>query len=312
MKHKTAFSELLKSKSPIILDGGLSNELEALGMDLNNTLWSASVLQHNPEAIIKAHLNYLNAGADIIITSSYQASAPGFKAVGVPEDQARKLITLSVTLAEQAVTDFMMDKPSTQRRPLIAASVGPYGATMADGSEYHGNYGLSDQALREFHQERLVLLDQTAAGILACETIPSLQEAKILHDLLSEAKTPAWISFSCKDGAHANDGTAIEEIAALFADHAKVLATGVNCTAPQYADELVSRIKKAAPDKAVIVYPNSGEHYDATDKTWHGTVDPTACALAARSWHSSGATLIGGCCRMGPDHISAMKEQCSS
>tara|TARA_R110002096_G_scaffold436096_1_gene667416 strand:- start:5091 stop:6029 length:939 start_codon:yes stop_codon:yes gene_type:complete len=311
MHNKTAFAELLKPKTPIILDGGLSNELEALGMDLNNPLWSASVLQNNPEAIVKAHLNYLNSGADIIITSSYQASVSGFKAVGVSEDQARKLITLSVSLAEKAVNEFMKDKPSGQRCPLVAASVGPYGATMADGSEYHGNYGLSDQALKEFHQGRLLLLDQTAADILACETIPSMQEAKILHGLLLDTSTPSWISLSCKDGAHANDGTAIEEIAALFVDHTKVLAIGINCTAPQYADELVSRIKKVAPEKAVIVYPNSGEHYDATDKTWHGTVDPTACAIAAKSWRSSGATLLGGCCRMGPDHISAMKEQCS-
>ena len=103
-----------------------------------------------------------------------------------------------------------------QRDALIAASVGPYGATMADGSEYHGNYGLTDQALREFHKDRLFLLDQTAADILACETIPSQQEAHILHDLLLETETPAWVSLSCKDGGHINDGTAIEEIATLF------------------------------------------------------------------------------------------------
>lgn len=309
---KTAFSNLLKSQTPIILDGGLSNELEALGMDLNNTLWSASVLQNNPDAILRAHLNYLNAGADIIITSSYQASVSGFKAVGVTEDQARMLITKSVLIAEQAIDEFMNNKPSSQRRPLIAASVGPYGATMADGSEYHGNYGLTDQALREFHKDRLFLLDQTAADILACETIPSQQEAHILHDLLLETETPAWVSLSCKDGGHINDGTAIEEIATLFQNNQNILAIGINCTAPQFADELVSRIKKATPDKAIVVYPNSGEHYDADDKTWHGTVDPTSCALAAKTWKNSGATLIGGCCRMGPDHIKAMKNQCSA
>lgn len=306
MKNKTAFFDILRSGKPILLDGGLSNELEALGMNLNNALWSASLLKDNPEKIIKAHLNYLKAGADIIITSSYQASETGFEAVGVHKDQAQELIIKSVELAQSAVEEFMLDN---NNRPLIAASIGPYGAAMADGSEYHGNYGITNDALREFHQNRLILLDQTNADILACETIPSLQEATVLHDLLLESNTPAWISFSCKDGAHANDGTNIEELAALFKDHPTVLAIGINCTAPQYVNELIGHLKSAAADKAIIIYPNSGEEYDATTKTWHGTVEPLSCGLAAKSWLKAGAKIVGGCCRMGPEHIKAMKEQ---
>lgn len=311
MQQKTAFKEKLKSGNPILLDGGLSNELEDQGMDLNNSLWSASVLMDNEDAIVKAHRHYLEAGADVIITSSYQASEIGFEGVGVSADKARELILKSVALANRAVDEFLLSKPEGYNRPLIAASIGPYGAAMADGSEYSGNYGISDEALREFHSKRLSLLDGTNADLLACETIPSMQEARVLHDLLLEAKTPSWISFSCQDGELANDGTSIEECAALFADHPTVLAIGINCTAPQYVNDLIGHIKNAAPHKAIVTYPNSGERYDASDKTWHGTSTPLSCGLAAKTWVEAGATIIGGCCRMGPDHIHAMKEECS-
>jgi len=308
--NKTAFSEVLRSGKPVLLDGGLSNELEALGMDLNNSLWSASILKNNQDAIIKAHLNYLRAGADIIITSSYQASEMGFEAVGLAQDQAQALIIKSVELAQTAVEEFMRAHSlAGYNPPLIAASIGPYGAAMADGSEYHGNYGITSDVLKCFHLSRLSLLDGTEADILACETIPSMQEARVLHDLLLNANTPAWVCFSCKDGERVSDGTKIEQLAMLFKDHPKVIAIGINCTPPQYVNELIGRIKSAAPDKAIIAYPNSGERYDAYTKTWHGTVEPLSCGLAAKSWCDAGAIIIGGCCRMGPEHIKAMKEQ---
>jgi len=311
-KNKTAFVNMLRSGKTILLDGGLSNQLEAQGIDLNNSLWTASLLKDNQNAIIKAHRHYLTAGADCIITASYQASEMGFKAIGMAPEQAQELITKSVALAHTAIDEFLLDKPTDLRRPLVAASIGPYGACMADGSEYHGNYGITDDALREFHFKRLMLLDHTNADVLACETIPSQQEARVLHDILFSVETPAWISFSCQDGQRANDGSSIEDCATLFADHPKVMAIGVNCTAPQYINELIHRLKKAAPNKAIVVYPNSGERYNPVDKTWHGTSTPQSCGLAARSWVESGATIIGGCCRMGPEHIKAMKEQCVS
>jgi len=193
-------------------------------------------------------------------------------------------------------------------RPLVAASIGPYGACQADGSEYHGQYGITDTALKDFHHERLRLLDKTNADILACETIPSLQEAHILHDLLLNVETPAWISFSCKNGQQINDGTAIETVVQLFGNHPNVLAIGVNCTSPQYINELITRIKQFSNSKAIIVYPNSGEQYDPVAKKWHGTSSPHSCAQAAKSWVDSGATIVGGCCRMGPEHILEIQQ----
>ena len=310
MTDKNQFSERLSSNVPIIIDGGLSNELEALGLDLNNSLWSASALLENQDKIKQAHINYLKAGADVIITSSYQASVRGFATIGILENQANEMTATTVKIANAAVEEYLDNNATAKRRPLIAANIGPYGASMADGSEYTGEYGLNDDELSDFHRDRLMLLDNTQADILACETIPSMQEAKVLHDILLEAKTPAWICFSCKDDKHANDGTPIEEMAMLFSDHPNVLAVGINCTAPQYASELIARIHKAIPQKTIIAYPNSGERYDAATKAWSGTSSPISCGLAAQKWIEAGASIIGGCCRMGPDHIKEIKNKC--
>ncbi|MEH6651510.1 MAG: homocysteine S-methyltransferase [Motiliproteus sp.] len=309
--HKTAFVDRLTAGAPILLDGGLSNQLEAQGLDLNSNLWSASLLRDDPTQIVNAHRFYLQAGADCLITASYQASTAGFETIGISPDQGDESIANSVVLAQQAIDQYRQDSTSgAPRRPLVAASIGPYGAFQADGSEYHGNYGVDDAVLAAFHAPRLRLLDSTSADVLACETIPSLQEERVLHRLLLEIDTPAWLCFSCRDGQHVNDGSTIEACVALFNDHPKVAAVGVNCTAPQYVNELIRRIKNAAADKAIVVYPNSGERYDPVDKSWHGTSTPQACGAAAQSWLEAGASIIGGCCRMGPDHIRAMKQQC--
>lgn len=306
-KNKTAFVERLVTGSPILLDGGLSNQLEAQNMDLNNELWCASLLIENPQEIVKAHKHYLDAGADCVTTASYQASYTGFESVGLSIEESNQLILKSVLLAKEAITNFMAEKTDKQAKPFIAASVGPFGASRADGSEYHGNYGVTDKELADFHRARLMLLDQSEADVLACETIPSFQEVKVLGDLLLQVKTPAWISFSCRDGQSLNDGTAVEHVVKQFIDHPTVVAVGINCTPPQFAEELVARIKQILPNKAVVVYPNSGETYDPTDKSWHGTTSPYACGQASQNWVKNGARIIGGCCRMGPEHIRAMK-----
>jgi homocysteine S-methyltransferase len=307
MVTKTAFLSRIEDNSVIFLDGGLSNQLEAQGLDLNHQLWSANVLLNNPQAIIDAHVHYLTAGAHCIITASYQASIMGFNKLGLSQHQAQTAISLSVELARQAIDQHMHSQDSPALRPLIAASIGPYGAHLADGSEYHGNYGVDEKQLSNFHQARLDLLDQSCADVLACETLPSLQEAKVLAQLLLKVNTPAWISFSCLNGQQLNDGSAIEDAALLFAQHPKVVAIGVNCTSAQYINELITRIKSVVNNKAIVVYPNAGQTFDATTKTWHGTSSPLSCAHAAKSWIDAGATIIGGCCRMGPEHIKAMK-----
>lgn len=292
---------------PLLLDGGLSNELERQGCNLNNKLWSAQLLESNPEAIILAHLAYLESGAQCIITASYQATLPGFMAFGYDEPSAIALILKSVKLAEEARNRFMLSQPY-QAKPLIAASVGPYGAYLANGSEYRGDYQVSDHDLKAFHEYRIMLLDHSNADILACETIPGFQEAKVLSEILETRKKPAWVSFSCKDGKHISDGTPIATCAAFFANHPRVFAIGVNCTSPQYVSDLIRSIKTTSGDKRIVVYPNSGAIYHAESKTWSGLSNTLACELMVKEWKYLGADIIGGCCGIGPQQIKAMSK----
>jgi homocysteine S-methyltransferase len=217
------------------------------------------------------------------------------------------LIQSSVTLARQARDDFIRDNPGAET-PLIAASIGPYGAVLHDGSEYTGDYDISADELREFHRERLELLDTSDVDLLACETIPSAVEASVLCELLREAHNSSWISFSCHDATHLADGTPLAEAAALFVEHLKVLAVGVNCVPPDIVVPLITTLKKAAPEKSIVVYPNSGEVYCVENNTWLGTATPLQCEHAASEWIAAGATIVGGCCRIGPGQIAAIAQ----
>ena len=302
-----AFIERLQRGAPLLLDGGLATQLEAQGCDIGTALWSASLLIENPRAIITAGRAYLDAGADCIATASYQASREGFARRGLSADEADALMRSSVDLAVQARDEYLAANPGIDAAPLIAASIGPYGAMLHDASEYRGDYDVSADSLRRFHESRLRLFDESAADVLALETIPSRLEAEVLADLLQSCELPAWVSFSCRDGASISDGTPIETAVRLFADHPVVVAVGCNCTPPQYAEELIRRVREAAPNKAVIAYPNSGEVYNSENHSWTGTSTPLDYASAARRWVAAGASIVGGCCRTGPEHIAAMR-----
>lgn len=302
--HNPGKTHTLPPGGLLLLDGGLATELETKGFDLNHKLWSAKLLLENPQAIIDAHLAYLRAGAQCIISASYQASITGFMQLGLTREKAVQAMTSSIDLARKAIDQFCTEQ-QPHKMPLLAASIGPYGACQADGSEYHGNYGVDEKLLVEFHRERLKILAATDVDILACETIPSLSEARVLNTLLAQQPKPAWVSFSCRDGEHLNDGNPIVDTTGLFSNNSQVFALGVNCTPPQYINSLIDRLKMNT-DKAIVVYPNSGEHFQADTKTWHGTADPQECARAAIGWVEHGASIIGGCCRMGPEHIKAI------
>jgi len=308
-EKKIAFAAALRRPGQILLDGGLATQLEAQGCDIGNSLWSASLLATNAQAIVAASRAYLDAGAECIATASYQASRGGFAALGLSAAEADGLMSLSVELAQQSRDEYLADNPDCGRVLLIAASIGPYGAALHDGSEYTGGYDAGVDTLRAFHANRLQLFDDSDADVLALETIPSLTESEVLAELLRACKTPAWVSFCCRDEGHISDGTPIEDAASLFRDHPTVLAVGINCTPPQYVVSLIRRLRKVLPDTAILAYPNSGETYDATENSWTGTVSPLDCATAAQDWISAGAKLVGGCCRMGPKHISAMAEK---
>ena len=293
-------------KYPLILDGGMSNVLENQGCDLNHKLWSAKIIETNPQAIINCHLSYLEAGANCITTAGYQATVKGFMDLGFGLTAAKELVLRSVELAEKAKSEFLT-KNKIKDNIYIAASMGPYGAYLADGSEYRGAYTISEKELESFHLEQIKILDASNADFLAFETIPSLVEIKVLSGLLIDTVKPAWVSFSCKDELYLNDGEKISKAAKILANHPSVFAIGVNCTAPKYITSIIQTLKNSAPGKRVVIYPNSGEVYRADIKSWQGISDPDLFQRMAKEWFENGADILGGCCRIGPDHIRKIK-----
>lgn len=292
----------------MVLDGALATELERRGCDLDDPLWSARVLIEAPDQIRTVHADYLAAGADVAITASYQASLEGFARRGLDRDAAIGLMQRSVTLAAEARDAFWArpENRSGRPRPLVAASIGPYGAMLADGSEYRGDYKLDEEALIAFHRPRMAAVVAAGADLLACETIPCLAEARALARLVREfTGTWCWFSFSARDGAHLCHGEPLAEAAALLDAHPQVAAVGVNCTAPRFVAALV-RAARRRTAKPIVVYPNSGEGYDAERRTWCPAPVDAPFAEQARAWFRAGALIIGGCCRTTPADIRAL------
>ena len=293
----------LEQHGVVVLDGGLATELERRGHDLDHPLWSARLLLEQPDAIREVHRSYMAAGADCLISATYQASIPALINEGLSEAEAKQLMRAAVTIACE-----VRDEHEAPLRPLVAASVGPYGALLADGAEYVGNYGVSRSTLRAYHEPRWEALGDSGADLIACETIPSFREAEVLLELLEQTPNlPAWVSFSCRDAARISDGTDLETCAALFDECESVVAVGINCTAPRYVSSLIEAARRGAPGKQIVIYPNSGEAYDGKHRRWVGESMPVDFGAMARDWLGLGATLIGGCCRTGPEHIAEIR-----
>ena len=294
-----------KIKYPLILDGGLSNVLESFGCDLNQELWSAKMLIDQPEEIKRAHLAYLESGAQCITSSSYQATLSGFERIGLNRSEATKMMIKSVELAQEARSIFIK-KHNKSESIFLAASIGPYGAFLADGSEYRGDYKISDNELRRFHAEKIRILESTNVDFLAFETIPSLREIQILSELIPQSKKPCWISFSCRDSEFLNGGNKITDAVRICSSTNNLFALGVNCTAPKYISTIIKKIRPLVQDKKIIIYPNSGEIYLPESKSWKGISDPDIFQKMASEWLDLGVNIIGGCCRIGPDHIAKL------
>jgi homocysteine S-methyltransferase len=326
----------LEAHNVVILDGALATELERRGADLRDPLWSAKLLIEKPDLIRRVHFDYFAAGADVATTASYQATIPGLMKRGLDREQAAKIMRLSVTLAQEARDVFWKKLlPSPLRgsgaggvgaelartsspspptplprgerggrlKPLVAASIGCYGAYLHDGSEYRGDYGLSVRQLIDWHRPRLEILANSGADLIACETVPCLAEGEALVKLLSEfSHMPAWLSFSCQDERRLCRGESFADAVHLANDAANIVAVGVNCTSPRFIDGLLASVTDIAR-KPLLVYPNSGETWDAAHHCWHGNTTDADWSEAAKRWHEAGARLIGGCCRTTPETI---------
>jgi homocysteine S-methyltransferase len=302
------------SNETLILDGGFATELERRGHDVSGHLWSAQLLLDAPDAIEQLHYDYFAAGADCVISASYQASYEGFSALGLTPDEVTSLLRRSVALAQAARSRYDENlaknsvslADSSSRRRYVAASVGPYGATLHDGSEYHGNYGLTTRELREFHAPRFAVLAESGADVLACETLPSLDEATALAELLRDhSETQAWVSFTSPNGVANAHGEPLADCARVLDSMENIVAVGVNCIHPRFVSAAIEQLK-AGTDKPIVVYPNSGEKWDARAREWRGIPNSSLLADLAPRWVEQGACLIGGCCRTGPRDIAAI------
>jgi homocysteine S-methyltransferase len=286
------------SGAPVVLDGGLSTALEQQGHDLRDPLWTARVLLQAPEAVAAAHRAYFSAGAQVATTASYQASVPTLMQRGLDRGEAQQVLRRSVTLAREVRDALAADGI----RRLVAASIGPYGALLADGSEYRGRYGLTPTQLRDVHAPRLELLAEAGPDLLAVETIPDLAEAEVIAALLDDIALPAWFSFSISAG-RTRAGQPLADAFAVAGAPAAVRAVGVNCCHPDEVSEAV-RLAVAVTGKPAVAYPNGGEQWDADARRWvgPGRFDPAD----APAWVQAGAGYVGGCCRVGPAEIAGL------
>jgi homocysteine S-methyltransferase len=276
-----------------LLDGGFSTALEELGNTLNTSLWSGELLKSHPDQVRAAHKLFADAGAKVLITSSYQITYPGCSALGWSKKEVDKAIADSTELARF---------PGVR----VAASVGPYGAYLADGSEYRGNYGLSKEELKDFHRDRLKALIATKPDLLAVETIPELTEADAIMELISEIAPmmPFWISFSCKSPNELSSGESFSDAVSLVNGAPSAVAVGINCTKPSYIEPLLKSAPSSIP---YVVYPNSGREWDAVAKTWLGPVNSSFEISDIQAWKSLGAMVIGGCCGVSPSDIAQLR-----
>jgi homocysteine S-methyltransferase len=282
---------------PVVLDGGLATLLERHGHDLSSDLWSARLLRDDPDAIEQAHREFFAAGAEVATTASYQVSFEGFGAEGVDRDEVERLLRRSVELAAAA-------RDAAAPDGWVAASVGPYGAVLADGSEYRGDYDLDVAGLRAFHRPRLHVLASMVgehADVLAVETVPCLAEVEAVLAELDGSGVPAWLSLSAADG-RTRAGEPLEDAFAMAADVSEILAVGVNCTTPADAGAAVPLAGARGP---AVVYPNSGQSWNAATREWEGVSAFHADDVGA--WVADGARLVGGCCRVGPEDISSLR-----
>lgn len=303
--RKSTIQEVLDRNGIMVIDGSMSTALERLGANTQSSLWTAAALAEQPDLVKQVHLDYFRAGADCGITCSYQATIPGLTAHGYSLEEAERIIADSVKIFIEAREEWWDEEGRAADRayPVCLAGIGPYGAYLADGSEYRGNYGVSDQTLHDFHKRRMEILTEAGADVLLIETQPSFSEAVIEAEIAEDLGVDYWISFSCRDGLHINEGDLIRDCAAAFSKgYPGLRMIGVNCSKPEYIVSLIHEIRNAT-DIPVGVYPNSGFVYDPETKTWTAPEGQLDFGTYALDYMKAGASAVGGCCTTDTEHI---------
>lgn len=299
------FTEFL-TNNPVVLDGAMSTPLEKLGADTNNDLWTAKALIDNEELVYKVHKMYFEAGADLIITDTYQANVQAFEKVGYSEKEARNLIKKAVKIAQKARDDY---ENRTGKHNYIAGTIGPYGAYLANGSEYRGDYELSAEEYQQFHLPRIEELVNAGVDILAIETQPKLDEVLAILELLKEKypQQKVYVSYTLSDDDTISDGTPLPRAIHALEDYSQVIAVGINCVKLELVEPALKNMKEIT-DKHLIVYPNSSAVYDPKSKTWSQLKTSATFEELIPNWYEAGARIIGGCCTTGPKEIKAVAD----
>ena len=301
------------AKGNFVMDAGSATTLEAMGHNLSDHLWSARLLRDDPAAVREMHLAFLRAGAHVIETATYQASRMGFVQAGMAESEADALLIRGVDLAVEA-RDAFMQEPGFDAsrygifgRPLIAASLGPYGAALADGSEYRGHYGVAASVIKAFHIERFAVLAESAVDFLAIETMPDLLEAQAVVDALAfYPDLPALLSFSCNSASTLCGSEPWKYAVELAATLPSCVGVGINCTAPEHISGLLASAADVVPELPRFVYPNAGRLWDAVARDWLSDGIDVLPAVTVRDWRNAGAAVVGGCCGLGPQAVAAL------
>ena len=279
-----------------VIDGGLSTALELLGADISGPLWTAQTVIDDPALLERAHRSFVEAGADIIATASYQCGTKQFESIGLSSKEARNALASTTTIARQAVEGTSV---------VVAASVGPFGASLANGSEYNGRYGVEWQQVEDYHREKLAILVDSGADLIAIETIPLADEALLIAEILEElGAPPAWFSFGFADENQTYGLDAVDKAVLSIAGYADLVAIGMNCTHPRYVDSLLASMSELVSGIPLIVYPNHGREWDAVARCWTGDSILISSVETVRRWVDLGARLIGGCCGIGPEDIA--------
>ncbi|MFM1751691.1 MAG: hypothetical protein RL119_653 [Actinomycetota bacterium] len=284
----------------LIIDGGLSTALEELGVDISGPLWTARAVIESRNELAQAHRRFAEAGASFVTTASYQCGVEHFEALGQSPSQARNTLLATTAIAREGVR-----LHGTQ----VAASVGPYGASLADGSEYHGDYGTSFATVEKYHRRKLEVLVESEPDAFAVETQLRTDEVRsIASQLMDLGSPPAWFSFGFRDESTTHGGQSVQDMVEAVVDYPNLLALGVNCTAPHLVTAILQQVAAAAPGIPLIAYPNHGGQWDPNDRSW---VRPSGDVFGLQrllEWQSAGALYIGGCCGIGPREIADLAQ----
>lgn len=284
----------------VILDGGLSTALDELNIDISGPLWTARAVVENPDGLAAAHRRFAEAGADYVTTASYQCGVEHFRTLGLSASRARAALLSTTSIARIGVAD-------TPTR--VAASIGPFGASLADGSEYHGRYRASFADIAAYHRNKLDVLNETDPDVFAVETQLLADEVRVIVDHLVSLGSPrAWFSFGFRDEETTHGGDTLQQVVDAVTDYPNLVAVGVNCTAPHLVTPILRRLATLVPGVALIAYPNHGGEWRAVDRTWLRPGVSVFDSVRVEEWYRAGARYIGGCCGTGPTDIARLAE----